>query len=243
MKVVIVDDEMHARENLARRLEAFDLGISIVSTADNVDDGHRLILSTDPDLVFLDIEMPGEDGFALLDRFEGMLPFKVIFVTAYDAFALKAFEYLAIGYVTKPIDNDFLRKTVEHAISSSRQPSAGMQDLLQQIRDRRIRKVTVTTEKGFSLIPAEEVVLIESEDGYSKIYHGCGKTTLTSKRLKQYEEVLGDSQFYRVHRSYLVNIDHVVEYRKGGSIVLSNNMEITINKNNQKTLLEVLRSQ
>ena len=243
MKVVIVDDELHARENLASRLEKFDFGLTVAGTASNVEDGHRLILDTTPDIVFLDIEMPDEDGFALLDRFDGILPFKVIFVTAYNVFALKAFEYFAIGYITKPIDNDFLKKTIEHAIVPGSQPSEGMHDLVRQVREKRIRKVTVSTEKGFTLLPAEEVVMIESDEGYSRIHHSCGKTTVTSKRLKQYEEVLGDGQFYRVHRSYLVNIDHVLEYRKGGSIVLSNDIEVAINKNNQKRILDILKSQ
>lgn len=236
----IVDDESHARENLKRKIESLGYDIVFCGEADSVESAAKDIASMKIDLLFLDIEMPEEDGFALLDRFDD-LSFMVIFVTAYNDFALKAFEYFTLGYVMKPIDKEMLDKAIKKAFAYKGQEQGRVRDAMEYIKHGDVDKVVIPSATGFIVLPAPIVISIETGEGYTNICCTDGKTHLSTKRLKEYEEVLKDIGFLRVHRGFLINCQHIVSFDKNGILLLSNHKAIKINKNKRKSVADSIR--
>ena len=240
MKYVVIDDEVHARQNLKRKLTRISSELEYVGEAANVEEATVLLANQEIDLLFLDIEMPGATGFDLLDQFASP-SFNIVFVTAYNEFALKAFEYFTIGYVTKPIDISLLENVVNKALQLRTAEQARIDETLQSLTSKKITKVVIPSSDGSIFLSSEEVILIESEDGYTWVHTADGQRKLSTKRLKEYDQVLTDDTFLRVHRSVLVNVDHVSSYSKQGVLVTSNGFSITLNKNRRKAIGERIR--
>jgi len=241
MKVYIVDDEDHARENLRRKIDKLERNVSYCGEASSVQEAYEALIDLDIDLLFLDIEMPEEDGFDLLERFD-TLPFKVIFVTAYNEFALKAFEYYAIGYVTKPIDNETLHRAIERANGLVDLEEGKIRAAIDTVKNKDVVKVIIPNSTGYTIVPVDEVIQFVSEEGYTRVYTAEGKKLISTRRLKDYEEILQDSGFLRVHRSRLINCQHILEYNRDGTILLTNDLSIVINKNNRKTVSKMIKT-
>ncbi len=241
MNVIIVDDEEHARQNLKRRLIKIDPQINILDMVACASDAYISIKNNQPDLVFLDIEMPEGDGFSLLDKFDN-IDFDVIFVTAYSDFALKAFESMAIGYLTKPVDSELLSRVyLKSKQSQSRLINMALLDQLAVKIENlsKSRTVSLPSEKGVDLVEAESIIMFQSSDGYTKVYLDNGVNKISSKRLKYFEENL-DSSFKRIHRSIIVNTNYIEKYYKSGFVVLKNGQELPVGrkyKNNMKELI------
>lgn len=245
MKVLIIDDESHARENLSRRLLKIDPDINIVDTASNVMDAFSKINTYNPDLIFLDIEMPGGDGFSLLEKFEN-INFDVIFVTAYAHFALKAFEQMAVGYITKPIDNDLLTKVYQRSKENINSQKYSLdKELLDSISNRinslSSEKIALPTVKGLDLIESQSIIMLRSSDGYTNIYLKNGEILLSSKRLKYFEERLDDS-FLRMHKSTIININSIKRYHKTGFVTLSDGQDLPVGRKYKKEIEKIIRT-
>ena len=241
MKVLIVDDEANARENLIRRLRKLYPEIVVFEEASSVEMAKRHLVKQAFDIVFLDIEMPGEDGFELLRSYE-KVPFAIIFVTAYNEYAVKAFEFLAQGYVLKPVDNQLLKRVVdniiENKLSSKDQSILKKLDSLINNTDR--GRLGIPVEKGVDIIEKSEILYLEASEGYSIIYLANKAKVVSSKRLPFFEDHLEGYRFIRIHRKYIVNFDFVKRFNKVGEIILVNNEVLPVSKAGRALVKDIL---
>lgn len=212
ISTIIIDDEQNARENLKLILADFCPEITVVAEASSAEEARLLIENHQPNLLFLDINMPNEDGFELLDSIENK-NFSVIFITAHNQFALKALKAGAIDYIEKPIDIEDLQTAVSKI--SIEKDSAGNVDykmiksLLNEYRDdNKSDTIAVPTLSGYEIIKAEDIVHLEADESYTRIFLIDGKKCISSMTIARYEKVLNSNTFFRVHKSHIINTRH-----------------------------------
>lgn len=228
IRAVIIDDEKLARDVISNYLQDYCPDVEVVATASSLKTAWSAIQKTSPDLVFLDIEMPDGNGFDLLNMFE-RIDFKVVFITAYSEYAIKAFRFSALDYLLKPIKIDELidavarvRTTTTTGISTEIITS-----LLNNIKSNSPKQSTliIPNIKGFEVLKVTEIIMCQA-DGYCTNFHLSGnRKVVSSKNLKHFDGLLEDQNFLRVHHSYLVNLDHVTGYTRQGEILLSEGMK------------------
>lgn len=237
---VIVDDEKDAREVLALQLAQACPQVQVLGMAGNVPDGIRLIKEEKPALIFLDIEMPVQSGFELLEAFDDP-PFDIIFTTAYNQYAIKAFKFSAFDYLLKPIDADDLRIAVERfALKKGRSIAEQIKVLAAELNPRRPDRIAIPSADGLVMYRPEQIVRCESESNYTKVFLEGGKKIVVSKTLKELEDVLVGFGFYRIHHSHLVNLAHVQAYVRndGGYVTMADGMHITVARNRRNGFIE-----
>jgi two-component system LytT family response regulator len=244
---LIVDDEAHARESLSKMLSFNYPDIQVLGTASSADDAYEKIIKLNPDLLFLDIEMPNGTGFDLLTRF-AKPTFKVIFVTGFDQYALNAIKFSALDYLLKPINAKELKEAVEKAISQlSNQKGLGdLKNLLSTLQNPRSRKnkLAIPTQQGLEMIEIQEIIRCEAANGYTIIHLQKDKPILSSRDLKTYQELLEDYDFFRIHDSHLIAHLHVqkVLNEDGGVVVMSNEIKLPIARRRKSDFLEWLKT-
>lgn len=244
MKVLIVDDEINARENLRLRLSKLDPDVIIIGEASNVNDAYEMIISNPIDLIFLDVEMPGGNGFSLLEKLNS-IDFEVVFVTAYSQYAMEAFDHFALGYITKPIDNELLTKAYLKAKNkqSKKIELEMISRLSREIKGfTRSSKLAIPVDSGLQMVDLETIITLESSDGYVLFTLTEGKKIVSSKRMTYFEQNLSNSQFIRIHRSYMVNRDFVESYHKVGFVKLVNGNELPVSRNFRSEVSSILKS-
>lgn len=227
IRVVIIDDERDARFLLRNQLEMYyKSDLEIVGEAQDVNSGKRLLKEMIPDLVFLDINMPDGSGFDLLSELD-KYPFEVIFITAYDEYALKAFEFSAFGYLTKPLRTDQLKGTVDHFLKKNEKWSNNT-DKVKVLLDNfsgesTDKKLVLPNNKGFEVCAIHEITRIEGDRNYSNFFLVSGEKHTSSKTLGQYESLLTSFGFFRIHQSTIINMSFVKGFRKkeGGTVELT----------------------
>ena len=243
-KVVIIDDEFDARRVLKRYLERAFPEIEIAGEAESVAEGVRLIKDVQPSFIFLDIKMGDGTGFDLIDQLEGQIP-KIIFTTAFDEFAVKAFRYHAIDYLLKPIDPQLLSESVS-AITGKK--AALKKEAWDQIIDQisqTEKKLGIPTSEGFKFIPIEEIIYFEAVSSYCTLFLKNNRHIIISKPLKFFEDKLSrEKTFIRPHKSFFINLKYVEEYQKqdGGFLKLSTGKLIPISRNKREEVLECLEN-
>jgi len=248
LKVFIVDDEYQSRNLLSKLLMEHFPGIIVAGQASNVAEGIAGIGEFEPGLVFLDIEMNGETGFDLLRKIEKR-NFKIIFVTAHDAYALKAFRFNAVDYLLKPIVLEELKEAVEkviHQLPEKRITSdAQLENLAQSIQNpKKVNdKIAVPTSDGFVLVSLHEIVYCRANGNYTEFHLTNNKQLLSSYTLKQYHELLVEQNFFRAHRSFLINLSHVKMYRRGegGTIIMNDGSEIELSRQNKEAFFQLFK--
>ena len=238
LTALIVEDETHSREILRNYLEKYCPEVEVLGEADGVESGLKLIQSTPPDLLFLDVEMPFGNAFDLLDQLPERL-FETVFVTAYDHYAKDALNHHAAYYLTKPISIDELVKAVEYVESVKEKEEAIEGKVLQARLQPVDGKITLPQQDGFEVLKAQEIIYCKADDNYTEIYLNDRKIVV-SKTLKYFETALEPFSFARIHKSYLVNVNEVNRYRKGkgGSVVLSNGKELSVSASKKAELLQ-----
>jgi two-component system LytT family response regulator len=224
LRTIVIDDEKLSREVICNYLKAYSSDIEVVATASSVSTAFKAINRHKPDFIFLDIEMADGKGFDLLMMFE-KIDFKVIFVTAYSEYAVKAFRFSAVDYLLKPVKIDELISSVVKIKSLKDQvPSRGvLSELIKNLnRDSALpRTLVIPHLKGFDVLRISEIIMCMA-DGYCTNFHVAGNKKYTSsKNLKHFDELLEEHNFIRVHHSYLVNITHVLSYTRQGEISLT----------------------
>lgn len=242
MKAVIIDDEKDSRNILANYLAKYCPEVEVCGFGESVATGLEVIKSHQPDVVFLDIEMPYGNGFDLLDKID-TITFETIFVTAFDNYAIQALNQSAAYYLLKPIDIDELIKAV-NKIKEERAGSNYHQHakvLLDNKKPGATQKIMLPTLEGFEIVNINTILYCEAVDNFTRFYFESTAPLLICRTLKYFEEVLKDHRFLRVHRSYLLNPDHVVRYSKGkgGYVTMKNNQELEISPNRKKEFLEL----
>jgi two-component system LytT family response regulator len=240
-KTIIIEDEQLARQRLKRLLNNYS-EIEIIGEAENGQLGLQLIESLQPDLVFLDIEMPVLNGFEMLAKIKEHPP-KIVFTTAYDQYAIKAFEEGSIDYLLKPIEIDRLDKTVTKLKQTNlSKPAIALEDLLTKIKGKASAK-TLTVKLGdrILLIRLEDIIHAQAEDKYVFLHTADGKKHLTDYTLSNLEDKLPED-FLRIHRSDIINTNHITEIRRGfnGALifVMSNGAKVTSSRSNSESLRE-----
>ncbi len=214
LKALIVDDEFHARSNLEMLLENYCDDVTIVGSAASPNEARKILAEEKIDVVFLDIKMPGEDGFEFLNSIK-VKDFAVVFITAYNEYALDAFKADAIDYLEKPIDIDELIDAVEkiRKIKNSDTPLALNQNLIDLIKSvvnkqMDFEKTSIPTKDGLVIVNNQEIVHLEASESYTTIHLLDGKKYLSSKNIKVFEENLNPNIFFRTHKSHIINFAH-----------------------------------
>lgn len=245
MKAVIIDDEDINRENLQQLLLQYCTDVTLVGTAANADAGRALIQQYQPDLVFLDIEMPGQNGFELLKS----LPvhnFEIIFVTAYHQYGIQAVKFAAIDYLLKPINIEELQSAVARAVRkrSEKQHNLQLENLIQLLHQQHSKsehRIALPTTKETRFAKTEEIIRCESSNNYTTFYLVSGEKIIVSKPIYEYEELLADYQFIRCHQSHIVNIKFIKSWVKtdGGYLLLYDKTEIPVSRQKQEVVKEL----
>lgn len=239
---IIVEDEETSRQILKNYLQKYCPNINIVGEAANVDEALVLIRNNNLDLVFLDVEMPYGNAFDLLEKV-GDVDFETIFVTAYNHYAIDALNAHASYYLMKPISIDELIKAVDYVTDIKTKENALQDEVLVAKTSGVDGKITIPQQSGFEVLNTSDILYCKADDNYTEIYLNNNKRKIVSKTLKYFEEALRDASFARVHKSYLVNVNEVVQYQKGkgGSVVLSNGKEIMVSASKKADLLSFFK--
>jgi len=244
LKVIIVDDEKPAIKAINLLLSKYFPDISFVYSATSVQDAFQLIRKINPDIVLLDIKMRDGTGFDLLNKFES-IDFSIIFVTAYDDFALKAFRYNAFNYLLKPLDIDDFVKVFDNCIQQRKANShPDIPILLESMNQKSLNKIAFQLADEIIYSNLDDINLIQADINYSIVHFTNSETILTSKSLKEYASILQQPNFFRPHQSFLINMMHVQKYVKndGGYIQMLNDIQVKISRRNKVAFLDLLNS-
>lgn len=225
IKALIVEDEKNSQALLKALVEEYCEGVEIVGIAGSVAEALQLIQDLKPQLVFQDIELPDGDGFQVLEKVP-KLDFDVIFTTAYDQYAVKAFKFSATDYLLKPIDVEELQAAVARVVEKHKAqadtPQAAatkenLEFLVQQIRhpQQTLKRIVLPTATGFTVVNPDDIIRCESDRNYTYIFLADKRRILVSKTIKEYEEMLEEHNFFRIHQSHLINLHYLKNYIRG----------------------------
>ncbi len=245
IKAIIVDDELGARESLSKMLEKNCKQIEVIAKVDSMLSAFEAITNKEPELVFLDIEMPNGNAFDLLEKFKH-INFNIIFTTAYDHYAIKAIKFSAIDYILKPIDPEELINAVKRFEEHRGQKDSldkQFKTLLSNVRpENKLKKVGIPDGDGLIFINLSDIIRCDSDGNYTFFILTSGKKIIASRTLGEYEQMFADDNFFRIHRSHLINLEHVKKYIKGegGYVVMTDNSQVEVSRRNKTDFLEKL---
>lgn len=244
IKAIIVEDEIQSREAMRSMLENFVDGVEVCAEAADVPEAVKAINKHKPDVVFLDIEMPGYTGFQLLDFFE-KVDFEIVFTTAYQEYAIRAFQVSAIDYLLKPIEISQLAKAIDKVRRSG--GNSRMNDRIEALKSNmdkdNFQRIALPVAEGMMFVEPEEIIYLKADGSYTHIYLASQKAPLTiSRRLSQFDYLLAMPGFYRPHRSFLVNMRHARQYNRtdGGVLVMDNNDAVSVAREKREEFLEMV---
>ena len=240
LKAILIDDEPDCVRLLAHELAVHCPQIQVIGQTTSSEDGLRLIQVLQPDVVFLDIEMPRMNGFQLLEKL-GAISFSLIFVTAYNEFSVKAFRFSALDYLLKPIDSQDLQEAVRKAERQQRIDSRQVDILRSQLHSHQLAdKIAVPYQQGVIFLPISEVIYCESDSNYTKVIATQNRSFLLTRTLREVQEVLEERNFLRVHRQYVINLDHIKLFMKGEGayLVMTNDVSIPVARNQKEKLIQ-----
>ena len=246
---VIIDDEEHCLGALKILIASHCPYLQLLACYTNGIDAIEGILKKKPDLIFLDIAMPRMNGFEMLSKIKNPA-FEIIFTTAYDQYAIKAFKVSAIDYLLKPIDKFELQTAVskvkKRLLQNSGEISEDSVNVKLEVLLKKIRSIdqhhmlSISTMDGIERIKSDDIFYFESDGNYSKIYFDKSNFILTTKTIGEYEVLLSDSDFIRIHRSYLINLTHLKKYVRGdpGSVILENDQELRVSRRKKRSTIK-----
>ncbi|AXY74007.1 DNA-binding response regulator [Paraflavitalea soli] len=218
IRALLIDDEPKNNRILKLMLEEFCPQVKIEGQADNAEDGVTLIRDTGPDLVFLDIEMPYGSGFDLLDKLKPV-SFEIIFITAFNNYSLKAIKYSALDYLLKPVNIDELIAAVTKASDklATRNINARIENLLYNLKrpQQGLQKIALPSKEGYVFVSLTDIIRCEAKSGYTTFFIKDMEKIISSKNIKEYEPLLTDDTFFRIHNSHIVNLNYVKKYHRG----------------------------
>lgn len=244
IKAIIIDDETNNQELISNLLKSYAENIQVVALANSVETAYQAIMEHHPDLIFLDIQMPDGTGFDLLKKFD-KINFKIIFVTAHQEFAIEAFKYSALDYLLKPLSPTNLIeavKKVEESINSE-DLNLKLKILLSNIAEpiKSKKKIVLKTMERIYSVDIDDIIRFESDGGYTKVYLVDGKRIMVSRTMKEFDDLLLDVGFLRVHHSHLVNMNHLFCFEKAeGHVVMKDDSIVPVSNRKKDQLLELL---
>jgi two-component system LytT family response regulator len=243
LKTVLIDDDESNISSLSEKLGKHCPQIEIIARCDNAQDGIKAIDGLQPDVVFLDIEMPIMNGFVMLQQLT-YKNFELIFVTAYDHYAIKAIRYSALDYLVKPVEIEELKAAVLKANTNRKNRSADSQVnfLLEHLKKKQPRRITIPTAEGLQFINLEDIVYLEANNNYTYIYLSTQKKFLVSRTLKDFEDILPAESFLRIHHSNIINKSFVERYIRGdgGQVAMRNGIVLDVSKRKKSEFLQAI---
>lgn len=233
MNVIIIDDEQDSLDALKYQLREH-FPINILGEANSVDEGVKLVENNlDADVLFLDIEMQDGTGFDLLNLVQIKCNIPVIFTTAHESYAIKAIQYSAIDYIVKPVQSDDLKKAITNLNNRKQQTKDQISFLLDTIDKKTpITRITLPILQGYTIVDIDKLLYLEAEASYTNVFLSDGPNYCVSKNLSEFERLLADHNFIRIHRKYLVNVGVITQFSRedGGFVVLSNDKRLDISR-------------
>jgi len=244
LRAILIDDELNSLQNLQQKLEGFCPDVAIIALTQKPEEGIVLIRQHQPDVVFLDIEMPRMSGFRMLEQL-GDYDFDIIFTTAYNHYSIDAIRISAFDYLVKPIGIEELQHAVERLSKSLHRQTKEKIDILKKsLNDSHSQedKIAISTSEGIEFIPIKNIIHIESKSNYSKIFLTDNKSMMVTKILKDFEEMLLPYNFYRVHNSHLINLTYIQKYvrSEGGHVMLQDGTLIDISRRKKEEFLKMI---
>lgn len=242
---LLIDDEPKALAILKNKLERMCPNVSIVGETQSPAKGLEMINTLNPQLVFLDVAMPEMSGFDLLSKIENP-NFEIIFVTAFDNYAIDAINHCAIGYLVKPVDNKDLINTVNKAILNIEDKTALDKNklLIENLGVQKFqkKKIVIPTQDGLEFVRIKSIIHCEGEDGYTRIHFKGRKPMLSSNSVGHFNKLLENQDFYLVHKSHLINLHHIEKYMNEGYVLLDDNHKIPVSRNRRNEFLSMLKN-
>lgn len=240
IRCILVDDEAKALKMLQKKIEKSFPDLQIIGTFQQPEKAIEAINEQEPDLVFLDIAMPKISGFDLLAKFSNP-SFEVIFVTAYDSYAIEAIKHAAIGYIVKPIDIEELTRAIEKAKQNIElKVAAGNNKVLLDLLTQKNNTISIPTQDGYVFVKSDNILRLEGSEGYTKIICENGKEFLSSYNMGKFMELLNNSSFFQAHRSHIINLKYVTGYMNEGYIELNSKTKVPLSKSKRKDFLELM---
>lgn len=248
IRTLIVDDEELARKNLVFMLNEHCPQVEVVGEASNMKTAKQILDDEEIDLLLLDIEMPNGSGFDLLEQHIGDFQFKIIFITAYHEYALKAFKFSALDYLLKPINSEELIQAI-NKVSPGKdfEPKVQIDHLIENLSKKGnvMDKLALPSMEGLQFVGLDDIIYCESQDNYTQFFLTTGQRVMVSKTIKYFEELLDENRFFRVHRSHIINLKYIDKYVKGegGYIVMKQGNRIPVSRRKKEAFLQLFQHQ
>lgn len=251
ISAILIDDDINLRNGMKGLLQLYAPQIAIIGEADSVVSGVEAIESLRPQVVFLDIQLNDGTGFDILEKitsFNGAPKSHIVFITAHEQYAIKAFRFSALDFLLKPVDPDELQKVIQKIKSEieKNDSSSHIDLLLENIRKKvdNFKRIALSTSDGIHLFDVSDIIRCESEDNYTKFFIKNSKPILISKTLKEYEELLAEHGFERIHQSHLINLSYLKSYikKEGGYVIMADDSQLPISQRKKERLQDILKS-
>ena len=245
ISAIIIDDIQKSRAVLLQLLQRHCPQINVIGMAASADEAQLLILEKNPDLLFLDVEMPNGTGFDLLKRFSSPT-FEVIFTTAYDQYALQAIKFCALDYLLKPIDIEELQAAVQKMASKVTTPKSSNRftHLIENLNNHNHKnhKIGIPTQEGLIFIKVDDILYCTADRSYTYVQLKNQRKIIATRKIKEFENLLTQHDFFRIHRSHLINLNYIEKYYKGagGYVIMSNGQSIDVSRRKKEGFLEQL---
>lgn len=244
IRAIIIEDEQNNRENLNKIIKAYCPSVEVVAMCDSAIMGRQAIIAHNPDLIFLDIEMPGGDGFSLLESFE-QINFEVVFVTAYDQYGIRAIKFCALDYLLKPVDLLELSQAIEKVENrlKDKVQTEQMKVLIANRDSNNQQRIAIPLSDKIEFVEVASIIRCQGDGNYTHIYMTNGEQITASKTLKEFDELLTPYHFLRTHQSHLINLKEVRAYIKtdGGYIKMGDGSTVSISRQRRELVLERLK--
>jgi len=245
LKAIIIDDETNSRNSLRQKLINYCPQVNIIAECENGEDGIISIQANQPDIIFLDVEMPRMNGFTMLQQLQ-QHNFEIIFITAYDHYAIKAIKFSALDYLVKPVEIDDLKAAVEKAEikRKSSTSNASLETLLQNLvnKERGKQRIAIPSMEGLQFVETDNIFYLEALSNYTNFHLANGKKITVAKTLKDFEDLLPAGVFIRIHHSYIININCIDKYIKGdgGQVIMKNGVALDVARRKKEEFLKAI---
>lgn len=244
INTILIDDERKALAILKNKIERLCPNVNIIGETQSPEEGIALIKKLKPQLVFLDVAMPEMSGFDVLAEIDNPT-FEIIFATAFDNYAIEAIKHCAIGYLVKPVDNTDLVSTVNKAIQNIEDKSALEKNKLLienlGVQTFQNKKIVIPSQEGLEFVQISDIIHLEGDNGYTNIHFANRKSILSSHSIGYFNKILQNQTFYLIHKSHLININHIEKYLNEGYVIMTNNHKAPVSRNRRQDFLNSLK--
>ncbi len=242
MKVILIEDELYIRTIIRSFISKMNKNLNVINECESVNEAVKMVNTHQPDLVFLDVNLIGGSAFEFLDKVDN-LSFKIIFVTAHEEFALQALKQGAVDYILKPIDPVELEAAIDKVIQCEHPINKTEIHEIENQWNKGMDNLVLSLQDGFQVIKLDELEFCKSDKGYTKFYLTDGRSFLASGLLKDYEHRLPSSFFFRVHKSFIINLKCIDKFNRKGYIISKNNHEIPVSNRRKEAFMSILLNQ